>query len=282
MRFRSYIVKEFVVTNVLRRFAQGNARFAPRMVIASNDYIGHWINVAGGYELQLLNPAIAFLAGKGYTARPTCIDVGANIGNHAVFFSQHFSRVLAIEANPTVFRLLEFNAQGRPITCRNVAAGASDGQVAVMIPDPTNEGTGQVRLDRAPCSDSAVVPLRTLDEIAQGHDQGVGLIKIDVEGMEQDVLRGASDIIRRNSPAILFEYHRHLQKHADTFDILSNEYGYTDFYYVAPRFDFRRFGNVVGDIADVALNFLANSPFVVRRIDRLKTRSYDFVIATKG
>lgn len=282
MAFRRYIIKEFFVTNVLRRFARRNAPWAPRMVAVSNDYIGHWIAIAGGYELQLLNPTMEFLQQQGFMRGGTCIDVGANIGNHAVFFRRFFDRVVAIEANPDVFAILKLNSTPRGIDCRNIGVGRTKGRASLYLGDAGNEGTGSVKIEATGDQTGHEIEIEPLDTIAADITGHIDLIKIDVEGMEQDVLLGAANIIANNKPAIIFEYHRHLQGDADTFDILTDGFGYRNFYYAAPRFDFKKFDSIFSDVAQVVVNFVANSRFTVRKINAPKLRSYDFVIAIPG
>lgn len=259
----------------------------PRMVVSANDYIGHWIAVAGVYELSMLLPAMAFLKERGFLDREVCLDVGANIGNHSVFFSQYFSRVLALEANPRVFDLLAINAatngarNGAAITCRNIAVGDGAGEVTIRIPDGTNEGTGTV-LGHGGSGEGARVTMDRLDAIAADFGEGVGLIKIDVEGMEQAVLDGAGGIIARNAPAILFEYHKHLQGDRDTLDLLQREHGYDEFYHVCPAIDLQGTSSAMRNAAHVIVNFLTNSRFVVKPVALPAMRSHDLVIALKS
>jgi FkbM family methyltransferase len=133
----------------------------------------------------------------------TVVDVGANIGFIAVRAGRTASRVIAIEPHPTRFRYLERNVALNGlsnVTCVNCAVGAAEGALALYDVDPT---LGPRPLDvsatpgRGKCHR---VPLRTLDSLVDQAD----LVKIDVEGYETEVLRGASSLLTRG-PRLVIE-----------------------------------------------------------------------------
>ena len=132
------------------------------------------------------------------------LDVGANIGNHTVFFSLICgAKVIALEPHPQNYAALQENVringlQGL-VRCMNVAAGENDGRAQVVEHDPMNmgavsldllDGEGETRIIR-------------VDDI--NPEQPVALIKIDVEGMELSVLRGAESLITENRPIVYVE-----------------------------------------------------------------------------
>ncbi|NTG46799.1 FkbM family methyltransferase [Agrobacterium rhizogenes] len=131
------------------------------------------------------------------------IDVGANIGNHTLFFSAVAgARILAIEPNGEALHILRANVslnglQDR-VDIRPIALGAEAGMGNVIEEDSSRLGMARVIVTA-----DGQVPVARLDDIARG--QHVHLIKIDVEGMEVDVLRGAIGTIERCSPKLLVE-----------------------------------------------------------------------------
>jgi FkbM family methyltransferase len=149
------------------------------------------------------------------------LDVGANVGAHAVFLSHltgRRGRVLAFEPLPANLEVLNETirrrARYRNITVFAVAVGNCDsheGTATMKIPglDLTQaslalqttgswEGDATVR--------EVAVPVTCLDasEEVQSLDH-IELVKIDVEGGELDVLRGASRTLARHLPLIYCE-----------------------------------------------------------------------------
>ncbi|MDL2397689.1 FkbM family methyltransferase [Rhizobium mayense] len=131
------------------------------------------------------------------------VDVGANIGNHTLFFSAVVgARTLAIEPNAEALRILRANIslnglQDR-VDVKPIALGAEAGMGDVVEEDPSKLGMARVRL-----AADGQVPVARLDDVVR--EQHVDLIKIDVEGMETEVLRGAMGTMVRCRPRLLVE-----------------------------------------------------------------------------
>jgi FkbM family methyltransferase len=119
------------------------------------------------------------------------IDVGAHIGNHALWLAVVCGlEVIAVEplTPAEVTRNVELNAlQGR-VRVWPFALGAREGRIGTT-------GKGRLRGEGS----IQVEPLDAIDL------RGVSLIKVDVEGMEADVLRGAERTIARERPVIYAE-----------------------------------------------------------------------------
>jgi len=136
---------------------------------------------------------------------PTCaIDVGAHVGNHTLFFSLMLGmRTIAFEPNPATHALLEANVRengvGAVCKLRNAAIGSETGRVAVQSASENNTGMARVRPDAA-----GDVPLVRLDEELTDEPR-IDIIKIDVEGWELEVLRGAPRVIAVHRPVLYIE-----------------------------------------------------------------------------
>jgi len=130
------------------------------------------------------------------------IDVGANIGNHAVFFGAVLGApVHAFEPYGPSHELLEINiaANGLDgcVVPYRLAVGDADG-VASLLPGPAgNLGTTRMAFGEGD------VPVRRLDGL--DIPGPIGLLKIDVEGAEPAVLRGAERLVRTWLPDVMVE-----------------------------------------------------------------------------
>lgn len=151
------------------------------------------------YELGMLEDVCARLP------EAACVvDVGANIGNHTVYFAHIVgASTIAIEPNPAALEILRrniaLNDLGERVELHAVAMGESDGQGAVRDDDPGNLGRARIEVGGSGLG----VPVRRLDDIVGARH--VDLIKIDVEGMEPMVLRGAKATLARCRPLLLVE-----------------------------------------------------------------------------
>jgi FkbM family methyltransferase len=110
------------------------------------------------------------------------IDVGANVGNYAIWAAEAGAEVVALEPADDTFRLLEENValNGYTIKAIHAAAGASPGTARFT--------SGLDCINRLDPEGTAVTAVLTIDSIIG--DRVVAGMKVDVEGFEIGVLRG--------------------------------------------------------------------------------------------
>jgi FkbM family methyltransferase len=137
-----------------------------------------------------------------YLPGTTIVDVGANTGNHTMFFAGVLGApVHAFEPFAPSFELLGLNVYANGLQDRvravHAAVGAQDGMAIVTAGPVTNLGMTK-------CAPGAgEIPMLRLDsaDIAEP----VGLLKIDVEGEEVSVLSGAAELLRAWLPDVMVE-----------------------------------------------------------------------------
>ncbi|WP_432116942.1 FkbM family methyltransferase [Streptomyces sp. bgisy032] len=138
----------------------------------------------------------------------TAVDVGGWYGPWTHRLSGRAERVVAIEPVPHLARLL---AAGAPPNVRVVRAAASDrpGIARLWLPSGDSGDRGVSSLVRRDIHGRALdVPCVTLDDLAL---RDVGFIKIDVDGNEAAVLRGATGLLARDRPALFVELESRIQ-----------------------------------------------------------------------
>ena len=154
------------------------------------------------------------------------VDVGANVGSHALAAAQLLprGRVIAIEASPIVFaRLLlniGLNEHGRLVSPVLGAVGPTDGLVHLTLAPAANSGLGRVAEGGVACG--PVVAQFRLEALL--HFLGapnVDLLKMDIEGGEPDVLRGFFDAGFRPAHIVIEYLPDDFARHAGLPDILS-------------------------------------------------------------
>jgi FkbM family methyltransferase len=141
-----------------------------------------------------------------------CVDVGANVGVHTVRLARLVGRdgvVLAVEPDPDVVWRAQRNITLNGLAnVRVISAAASDlaGEMRLYRPSPRDTNRARASLYHHPylTGVATTVPVVTVDGICA--DAPVALIKVDVEGHEAAVLRGAANTIARYAPSLIFEY----------------------------------------------------------------------------
>jgi FkbM family methyltransferase len=135
------------------------------------------------------------------------VDVGANIGTHTVFFSKKVSLggvVYAFEPQRITYEFLCANLALNGL--QNVVpiqagAGDSAGEIIIPVLDPSVvQNFGCLNIEGHPTGE--LVKILSLDSMEL---KRCNLIKIDVEGMELKVLRGAEKTIRDHRPLLFVE-----------------------------------------------------------------------------
>jgi FkbM family methyltransferase len=132
------------------------------------------------------------------------LDVGSNVGNHAIFVEKFLDpmRVIVIEPNPAASKILRLNIllnRMSKVEMKYLGVGLSDRHQAVAFEIPPNN-LGGARMRPHEGSDIQVVPGDSLFSETQ-----VDFVKIDVEGHELEVLTGLEKTIARNRPNIFVE-----------------------------------------------------------------------------
>lgn len=173
--------------------------------IFANDLIGHEISVYGTYEKFQLDTLFAFLKPlMALFAKTTALDIGANIGNHSHYFSRIFSKVIAFEPSSIIFKLLEINTEDLAnVRIEKIALGSRNSE-STLYSNTSNYGSSSIIKDHDSFQMQENINIKLLDDFNLG-THSVSLMKIDVEGFEIEVLRGAIDTIRNHQPLILLE-----------------------------------------------------------------------------
>lgn len=143
----------------------------------------------------------------------TFIDIGANNGEVSLKAAREVGssgRVIAFEPNP--INITRFNKNVAKngfnnITLVELGVGNEEGKFQLNNDTPENLGMGWIDNSSAQNSDSLVtINVTTLDDYLMGMElDSVNFIKIDVEGFEINVLKGAKKIIEKFKPTLFIE-----------------------------------------------------------------------------
>jgi FkbM family methyltransferase len=177
-------------------------RHGTMMYNVNDTFIGRSLDLYGEWC-----EAEAFLLGQILKPNDVVVDVGANIGTHTLFFAKAVGEkgvVAAFEPQRLAFQTLCGNVALNGltnVTCLMAAVGEKRGQATIPRLDPRkplNFGLVQAQTQGA----GEVVDVVPIDEFGL---ERCSLIKVDVEGMEASVVRGATETIARCRPALFLE-----------------------------------------------------------------------------
>ena len=170
------------------------------------------------YEIEELE-----LIGAHVPANARILDIGANIGNHAVYFEKTLKaqKVTAIELQQRVISVLRLNValnELKTVDLSNVGIGfgASSHSVRIQISQAFN--VAGAHFDPDPVGGFEI---RKGDDVVGNED--FDFIKIDVEGMECEVIEGLSQTIARCQPMLFVEV---WNENLDRFHALLADLGY--------------------------------------------------------
>lgn len=134
----------------------------------------------------------------------TIFDVGANIGQSALKFREAFpkSSIYCFEPVSSTFRKLKATVvRDSNINCYSIAFGSSPGNCTIYLP-PNSTTSSLIPTPEATGSESVLV--KTVDNFASENNiERIDLLKIDTEGFDLEVLKGASHMLSRRRIAFV-------------------------------------------------------------------------------
>ena len=203
------------------------------MIVNRNDYQMTSPDAGYGVGFQILNqssfdPAEVCLVldlldsrRRHFGDRVVAIDGGANIGVHTIEWARHmygWGQVRSFEAQELVFYALAGNIALNNCFntyARNAALGQTCGELSIPQANPYIPASyGSLEMKKRAdtefigqeisyaAEDCAMVPMVSIDSLNLPR---LDLVKLDVEGMELEVIRGALDTLKRHLPVMLVE-----------------------------------------------------------------------------
>lgn len=207
--------------------------------------VGHMLLTSGGYDQDDVATARTLLGlrrqyfGDGVIA----VDCGANIGVFTTEWAKHMTgwgSVLAIEAQERVYYALAGNiAIANCFNARalHAAVGAAPGSLRIPQPNylaPATFGSLELRQteqtefigQNVSYAEENLIPVSMISIDSLGLRR-LDLLKIDVEGMEAEVLAGAHETIGRTMPILIIE---HIKSNRDALIAVLDSHGYRHFF----------------------------------------------------
>ena len=180
------------------------------VLVDLSDSIGESIYYYGEYEAGTLSVLKDFLR-RG----DVFLDVGAYIGFHACAVAKFVGKsglVYAIEPNPEIYKILLTNIRINKLTNiapLEIALGTEESEAYIYDYDRTNRGGATLVRPQGISEESGkLVRVTTIDRLIENKQLRIPtFIKIDVEGFELEVLKGAKTLLEGpRAPMLCVEY----------------------------------------------------------------------------
>lgn len=174
----------------------------------------------GGHELAEMN----YLKKISQQSRGVMLDVGMNVGQHALYMCDDFDRVLGFEPYPPLARIAEDRFKKNKIDNIEVfvfGLGDKEAELVYIPPNSNNYGVGFFNVENNEFSRGCILKVKMGDEVIKNilnDDENITLIKIDVEGMEREVIIGLKETLAKYRPIMFFEYSDKTRSHYSNFD----------------------------------------------------------------
>jgi FkbM family methyltransferase len=181
-----------------------------KMQVVWTDSVGSEIRSEGCYEPEVVS---VFLS----NIKPgdTVIDAGAHVGQYSLLAAGSGCTVHSFEPEPKTFAILSANVAQNTLNTvflNQFALAETHHQAALYRASSDNIGASSLVPNKYTSAPSTLVSCVPLDEyaVARGNPR-ISLIKIDVEGAELSVLRGARSVISRDRPRLIVEFNETTQ-----------------------------------------------------------------------
>jgi FkbM family methyltransferase len=215
-----------------------DCRHGKMLFLKGDSYIGRSLDLYGEFS-ELEADVFARLVRLG----DVVVEVGANIGAHTVHIAKLVGpqgRVLAFEPQRIIFEILCANMvlnEHFHVFPYHAAFGKEAGTLKVpMLDYAADNNFGGLSLNAAGIGEE--VPVRTLDSTPLSK---LRLLKVDVEGMEVEVLSGGREVIRTLRPILYVENDR--EQRSEELISLIEELGYKQWWHLPPLFNPNNFAH---------------------------------------
>ena len=182
-------LKAFLFARLARFFRVYNRRYD--MAVFVNDHIGEAIISKGKYDRQNLEMTAIILTELCQMTNlkdSVCLDVGANIGNHALHYSAIFKQVIAFEPNPVAYKLLEANVMKNRIhnikICKTALGQSMETRTLSIYEGNLGMSSFTPLSNKSYFASDIEMQVDTGDSLLKsllGDDEEIAFIKIDVE-----------------------------------------------------------------------------------------------------
>lgn len=171
-----------------------------------NSYVDRRVFFWGAHEREVM-----MFMGSLIKPGSVVFDIGANVGNHSLYFASLGAAVHSFEPNPEVARSIEEKIQlnaTKNIFLHHIGLSDKNEELNFYAPTGDNKGIGSFEENFVDTNkDIGKIHVETGDTfVLKNNVSRVDFIKIDAEGSEYKILAGLKDTLMKFKPRIVIEY----------------------------------------------------------------------------
>lgn len=181
-----------------------NGKFSGKL----ESYIERELYIRGEYEKRLIELFLSEFEGR---PKRTILDIGANIGTHSIPFSRFFDKVISFEPNPEMIERFKKNVALNDrdnVILLEIGLGTKNAKLPFFLTAKDNMGLGTFLEDEqydVPLVKVADLTIAVGDYMLADYPHEIDAMKIDVQGLEPDVLRGLQNTLKKYRPIVWME-----------------------------------------------------------------------------
>ncbi len=220
--FYSFLLATFVRANFNYKSDKFKKLYKFNLGMYFNDTLSNELAINGVFEEEELNLISSIID------KEIFIDVGANIGNHTLYFRNSFKKIYSFEPHPKTYKLLQLNTEDfTNIEIFNFGLSNLKKKKKILFESVQNVAGESFNNED---NQGREVSFERFDDL-YNFENSISFIKIDVEGNELDVLKSMKKNLKNNSPIISLEFDmKNFTKNNEIISFL-RELGYKKFYF---------------------------------------------------
>jgi FkbM family methyltransferase len=203
------------MAKLLHIFSSGKKEIMFRNMKVQNDPstdIGYQLAKNGTFEDKEIDISCALYLSRHPDANADIVDIGANIGLHSMVYASLFpgAMILAFEPSSKTRVILNSNIKNNDLHNISVFPCAiSDINGVVDFYETSDNAYNSLKdTRRKPIQSMTKVECARLDDLLTAQQRKIGMIKIDVEGFEAQVIKGAIKTISQMKPILFLEIYK--------------------------------------------------------------------------
>src|SRR5215211_1280945 len=154
-------------------------------------------NIVNAKEIEVIKRLV--------TKQDIVLDIGANVGFMTIQLAQQAKHVYAFEPSPDNFKQLVENTKRLDNITRYEVAVSNQTGYSILYLCPKDNGMNRLYNSKW-CEGGDTIKVSTVD-LDSALVNNIKFIKLDVEGFEYKALLGMSELLQREHPTILMEFH---------------------------------------------------------------------------